>query len=252
MIKRRFFKQDLADRNDASDSSSSDSDSDSVEAEEEAEEEAITETKEEAEKSKSPSSGSGYESEDSSGNEVDCDSSVLIDEDEESIGNSTRQGLEDGLVTGNVKTAEETPNNPTKASNSKDNTQIDLDDCVLKCKSVFKCRLCPRIVCLSEDTLKAHLNSKRHARSKKLLSEGRLKLMLNSDGEIEEDQETHAERHARIIALAQDSANSKKRNRGRQRQKLRLSKKKLRDGSQGGDVKQSTKTPTKKRRKVED
>lgn len=27
--------------------------------------------------------------------------------------------------------------------------------------------------------------------------------MLNSDGELEEDQETHAERHARTIALAQ-------------------------------------------------
>lgn len=27
--------------------------------------------------------------------------------------------------------------------------------------------------------------------------------MLNSDGEIEEDQETHAERHARIVALAE-------------------------------------------------
>lgn len=27
--------------------------------------------------------------------------------------------------------------------------------------------------------------------------------MLNSDGEIEEDQETHSERHARTIALAE-------------------------------------------------
>lgn len=31
---------------------------------------------------------------------------------------------------------------------------------VLKCKSVFKCRICPRIVCLNEDSLKAHLKSK--------------------------------------------------------------------------------------------
>ncbi|KAJ0961494.1 hypothetical protein J5N97_001998 [Dioscorea zingiberensis] len=38
----------------------------------------------------------------------------------------------------------------------------------------------------------------------KLLGEGRLKLMLNSDGEIEEEQETHAERHARTLALAQE------------------------------------------------
>jgi hypothetical protein len=27
--------------------------------------------------------------------------------------------------------------------------------------------------------------------------------MLNSDGELEEEEETHAERHARTIALAQ-------------------------------------------------
>jgi hypothetical protein len=45
--------------------------------------------------------------------------------------------------------------------------------------------------------------SQRHARSKKLLGEGRLKLMLNSDGELEEEQETHAERHARTIAISQ-------------------------------------------------
>ncbi|KAG5236704.1 rRNA-processing protein [Salix suchowensis] len=45
---------------------------------------------------------------------------------------------------------------------------------------------------------------RRHARSEKLMKENRLKLMLNSDGEIENmDEETHAERHARTVALAQ-------------------------------------------------
>ncbi|KAJ6395537.1 hypothetical protein OIU77_020728, partial [Salix suchowensis] len=44
----------------------------------------------------------------------------------------------------------------------------------------------------------------RHARSEKLMKENRLKVMLNSDGEIENmDEETHAERHARTVALAQ-------------------------------------------------
>lgn len=42
----------------------------------------------------------------------------------------------------------------------KDETDINMADCVIKCKSVFKCKLCPRIVCLSEETLKAHLASK--------------------------------------------------------------------------------------------
>ncbi|KAJ6324263.1 hypothetical protein OIU76_011548 [Salix suchowensis] len=45
---------------------------------------------------------------------------------------------------------------------------------------------------------------RRHARSEKLMKENRLKVMLNSDGEIENmDEETHAERHARTVALAQ-------------------------------------------------
>jgi hypothetical protein len=36
------------------------------------------------------------------------------------------------------------------------------------------------------------------------MKENTLKVMLNSDGEIENlDEETHAERHARTVALAQ-------------------------------------------------
>ena len=51
---------------------------------------------------------------------------------------------------------------PTIALDSpkKDKTDFETADCILKHKSVFKCRLCPRIVCLSEETLKAHLSSK--------------------------------------------------------------------------------------------
>lgn len=36
----------------------------------------------------------------------------------------------------------------------------DTPSCVLKCKSVFKCKICPRIICLSEETLRDHLQSK--------------------------------------------------------------------------------------------
>lgn len=36
----------------------------------------------------------------------------------------------------------------------------DLPKCVLKSKSVYKCRLCPKIVCLNEESLKTHLKSK--------------------------------------------------------------------------------------------
>eukprot|EP01018_Ginkgo_biloba_P027035 Gb_29741 [translate_table: standard] len=42
----------------------------------------------------------------------------------------------------------------------KDRALDDLDDCVIKCKSVFRCKLCPRIVCLSQDTMRVHLDSK--------------------------------------------------------------------------------------------
>jgi len=38
--------------------------------------------------------------------------------------------------------------------------QADVPSCVLKHKSVFKCKICPRITCLSEGTLRDHLQSK--------------------------------------------------------------------------------------------
>ncbi|KAF6158387.1 hypothetical protein GIB67_022467 [Kingdonia uniflora] len=84
----------------------------------------------------------------------------------------------------------------------------------------------------------------RHVRSKKLLNDGKLKVMLNSDGEIEEDPETHAERHARTLSVAQDLANkSKKKNKGRQRQRLRLKDKKMTTEEK---LKKSVEEPTNK------
>ncbi|XP_010279425.1 PREDICTED: uncharacterized protein LOC104613343 [Nelumbo nucifera] len=244
MIKRQFYKQEHADR-DVSDSSSSSSDSDSdVRAREEEDEteeeiEAVAEEKED-EDTYSPSPGSGYVSEDSSGNDVNVDSSgILINDDDDSREYET-QNLDESRLSGRGN------------AEKKGSTQANFPDFILKCKSVFKCRLCPRIVCLSEETLKAHFKSKRHARSEKLLSEGRLKLMLNSDGEIEEEQETHAERHARIVAVAEELSNAKKKNRGRQRQRQRLKRKKTGDGSDEGKRKQSIENPTNKRHKDKD
>lgn len=45
--------------------------------------------------------------------------------------------------------------------------------------------------------------SQRHIRSLKLLAAGKLKVQLNSDGEEEEEGETHAERLARIRTVAE-------------------------------------------------
>lgn len=49
-----------------------------------------------------------------------------------------------------------------KSSNVEENESLpeDLPDYIFKCKSVFKCKICPRVVCLNEDTMSAHLKSK--------------------------------------------------------------------------------------------
>jgi len=98
-------------------------------------------------------------------------------------------------------------------------------------RGVYKCRLCPKILCLSEETMQAHLGSKGHARSVKQLVEGKLKVQLDSDGEEEEDGETHAERNARIKATAQMKVEpvKRKRNVGHQQQRKRVKQKVLLD-----------------------
>lgn len=67
-----------------------------------------------------------------------------------------------GLPTSDEDGAAQVDNLPTIAqrSSKKDEPEFDRTDYVLKRNSVFKCRICPRIVCLSEETLKAHLSSK--------------------------------------------------------------------------------------------
>jgi hypothetical protein len=46
------------------------------------------------------------------------------------------------------------------AANKDDPLEADFNNYVLKCKSVYKCKLCPRIMCLSEDMVRVHLESK--------------------------------------------------------------------------------------------
>ncbi|XP_019173155.1 PREDICTED: stress response protein NST1-like isoform X2 [Ipomoea nil] len=197
MIKRRFYKLEHGDRDAPSESSSSSSDSEAEAEGTEEEEEYDDEEDEEQEihseeeydddhkdndavtemgkQNVSVSSSSGNESEDSSGNEVKDDKSGLLTSDDD-IGTEIDQ---------------------KRISQTKSEERDILcgnSEYILKCKSVFKCRICPRVVCLSGETLHAHLNSKRHARSEKLLKEGRLKLMLNDRGKI--DGEEEAEEHS--------------------------------------------------------
>lgn len=136
----------------------------------------------------------GYESEDSSAHEVNPDSSGLPSSDEDVT------TLKDTKISGETHLLEKGIADLDNARNNsmpeEDDIPRDALDYVLKCKSVFKCRICPRIVCLTVQTLNDHLKSKRHARSEKLLKEGRLKLMLTEDGRI--DGEIHPEEDSPI------------------------------------------------------
>jgi len=46
------------------------------------------------------------------------------------------------------------------AANTDDAVEADFANYILKCKSVYKCKLCPRIMCLNEDMVRVHLKSK--------------------------------------------------------------------------------------------
>lgn len=248
MIKRRFYQLEHADKDEASDSSSSSDSELEAEAIEESEDEEIAEVAEVKVDNESCSTSSGYEGEDSSANEVDLDSSGLpiSDDDADADTGNGRQILTDSQLSGRhgSKTLETVSNIQAE----KESLPVDIPACILKFKSVFKCRMCPRIVCLNEETLRAHLNSKRHSRSEKLLSEGRLKTMLNSDGEME-NQETAAEMNARILALP--LGNKKRKNRKSQREQRRKIKKKIGSAENTGKASELTQSPAKKKRKGE-
>ncbi|KAK1433222.1 hypothetical protein QVD17_10131 [Tagetes erecta] len=257
MIKRRFYKQEHGDKDAPSDSSSSsDSELDadaSVDTDDDNDHDDNNMVMQSKKRDHPSSSSSGYESEDSSANEVNLDSSDSPTNDDDSGDEKSKRAL-NGSRLSTENRLDSVAGKRTEAADDAKTT--DALDCVLKTKSVFKCKLCPRIVCLTEETLKTHLKSKRHARSEKLLKEGRLKMMLNSDGEIEELEEdgvTHQERHAATLALAESTkseTNNSKKNKGRQRQRQRKRlKKKTSDDAEPKDTKKTVKRSAKKKRK---
>ncbi|KAL3618970.1 hypothetical protein CASFOL_037198 [Castilleja foliolosa] len=209
MIKRRFYRFDHGNKDDPSGSSSSSSGSESEgEATDETEVEEVQDEVEveEEDDDDDDEENNGYESEDSSGNEVNLDSSGLPTSDDEVAAQDNKQNIIGSFSSGKGAT-EHAPARPVK-----DETCFDAIDCVLKRKSVFRCRLCPRIVCLSEETLKAHLSSKRHARSEKLRDEGRLKVILNDDGLLEGESLT--DNPGRTVIFGQKPAKPKRKNKG--------------------------------------
>ncbi|GAQ85163.1 hypothetical protein KFL_002220070 [Klebsormidium nitens] len=129
--------------------------------------------------------------------------------------------------------------------------ELDDEELVVQVGKVFKCRLCPNVLCLNEGTMLAHLKSKKHARYLQQLAAGRGRLLIDSDGEdLAEEAETHAERHARMLHLAaaegaaseaaeKESPLKKKRRKesGRQRQRKRLKMKEQVEHANGHDEK---------------
>lgn len=238
MIKRRFYKMEHGDRDDPSNQSSSSSDSE-IEVEPEAtddseydDDDVIEDHKEDAEPC---STSSGYKSEDSSANEIHVDlSGFPIDEDNAKTGNERQSPIDDRMF---GKSGSEFQEKSSNTIADKESLSVDLPEYVVKRKSIFKCRICPRIVCLNEEALRAHLKSKRHARSEKLLNEGRLKTVLNSDGKLDEE-ETPA-LYARILASSQALPRKK----SKREDKMRPGKKRMRY-----DTKKSKGSSGKKRR----
>ncbi|KAM3250358.1 ribosome biogeneis protein ERB1 [Capsicum chacoense] len=219
MIKRRFYKLEHGDRDAPSESSSSSDSGFEAEAteDEEEEEQDDNDTKEEddgvARLTGGNESSSGYESEDSSVNEVNLDSSGLPTSDEDVTTLKDTKFADESYSS--EKVIAESDNMQNNSMPEEDEIPSDAADYVLKCKSVYKCRLCPRIVCLTVQTLIAHLKSKKHARSEKLLKEGRLKLMLNEDGNIE--GQIHPEEED-SPTRGQNPSASKKKSKGLKRQ----------------------------------
>ncbi|KAL3525495.1 hypothetical protein ACH5RR_013867 [Cinchona calisaya] len=245
MIKRRFYKLEHGDRDAPSESSSSSDSELEAEATEESdpeEEEEYDERVAEVRKGGAASSysSSGYESEDSSAKELNLDSSGLPTSDDDGGSRNDRESFVESHATGKGKA--ESINVQHNTVHEIGDIPSDVADCVVKRKSVFKCKLCPRIVCLTEDSLKAHLKSKRHSRSEKLLGEGRLKLMLVDD--IKVDGEADPENNSSGQVSVKTPVMAKRRH----IHSKKFKKKKGKD-SRLDKARQSTKNPAKKRRR---
>ncbi|XP_031115815.1 uncharacterized protein LOC116019666 isoform X1 [Ipomoea triloba] len=237
MIKRRSYKLDHGDRDAPSESSSSSSDSElETKATEEDHEQKNHEEEDDDKDDYKDSSGgyknnrvtemqkqniigsssSGYESEDSSAHEVNLDSSgpPTSDDDIETI-NDRKSISENHLFSRGIGESE---NIQHKTVTKVDDMPCERSNYILKHKSVFKCRICPRIVCLSEETLNIHLKSRRHARSEKLLKDGRLKIMLNDNGKIDREEE-HSRRKEKTVQVTKRKKGFKRQRWGKRSRK---------------------------------
>lgn len=85
----------------------------------------------------------------------------LLTNEENDVSENVGGNPKDSQLNAGVKAKDSTKVKTGSSSiDMNDPIQADFANYILKHKSVFKCRLCPRIVCLSEDTVKTHLKSK--------------------------------------------------------------------------------------------
>lgn len=80
-----------------------------------------------------------------------------ISNDDAETGNE-REILTDSQLSG--QRGSETLETQSKIAAEKESLPADIPACILKRKSVFKCRICPGIICLNEGTLRDHIKSK--------------------------------------------------------------------------------------------
>ncbi|KAM2927600.1 hypothetical protein COP2_034932 [Malus domestica] len=112
------------------------------------------------------STSSGYQSEDISANEVPIDSSGLpiTEDDDASTGHEIPDLIADQLL---GKSGSELLEKESYIMPDEESIPVDLPNCIVKCKSAFKWKLCPRVVCLNEKSLRAHLKGMPRKKSKR-------------------------------------------------------------------------------------
>jgi hypothetical protein len=164
MIKRRFYKLEHGDKDSGSDSScfSSDSDPETEESEQSEEEDSVAEVSEDGD-------DSGDDESPAAGEDADVD-----DGDDNSDADDYGGTLEKMSMN---RFLEEPP---------EEEEENYILGCMIQSKSVYKCRYCPTVVCLNENTMQAHVSSKKHARMEKLVKEGKIR----TDDEEVDDLET--------------------------------------------------------------
>ncbi|KFK40767.1 hypothetical protein AALP_AA2G038200 [Arabis alpina] len=172
MIKRRFYKLEHGDKDSGSDSSCFSSDSDP-----EIEESEDSESESEDAVAQVSDDDSGEEEEESPAADDDD-----ADEEEEEEDDGYRGRLEKTSMNRDFH-LEEPP---------EEEEENYILGCMIKCNKVYKCRYCPKVICLNEISMNAHVASKKHAYCEKLHREK----MLGSDDEVEKPSQIKGNRRS--------------------------------------------------------